>query len=143
MISKVSGSQNSAKICRHFPQGGQYCPGASSGAPMTAIARKSLFPSLIALQTAFCSAHTEINAAFSTLQPVTTLWSAHSNAAPTENPEYGQYADPRAFPAASINCRSETLIFLLIFSRPPSIEKHPVVPHLRFPFPAAPRRFPL
>jgi len=39
MISKVSGSQNSAMICLHLPQGGQYFPDNSAGAPMTAIAR--------------------------------------------------------------------------------------------------------
>ena len=55
-----------------------------------AMRRKLRWPSLTALQQAVRSAQIVLpSAAFSTLQPVKTVPSSHSSAAPTEKREYG------------------------------------------------------
>jgi hypothetical protein len=65
-------------------------PLLSDDAPTIAMAVKSLYPSLIAFEKAVRSAHMlGEKAAFSMLQPLNTLPSAHSRAAPTLKCEYG------------------------------------------------------
>ena len=121
---RKSGAQNSAITCLHTPHGVHRSdPCRSAGAPTMAIALKYFrqscsapmpclrSPSLIAFTKAVRSAHIDgPNAAFSTLQPVYTLPSAHSNAAPTRKREYGAYDNCRAVSARRTSASSSNII---------------------------------
>ncbi len=95
-----SSGLNSASTCRHAPHGK-----TGSGKSVTiAIAASSLSPPATAAATALRSAQiVRPSETFSTLQPVKIVPDFVSNAAPTENFEYGACARLRALVAASIN----------------------------------------
>ena len=72
-----------------------------------AIRTKSVCPSLTALHAAVRSAQMVLpSAAFSTLQPVYTVPSEHSSAAPTGKREYGEYECLAACSAMSMSSLS-------------------------------------
>ena len=98
--------QNSLITCRHTPHGVQKSvPLRSVGAPTIAIAVKSLYPSLIAFAKAVRSAHIlGEKAPFSMLQPLNTLPSAHSRAAPTLKCEAHRHSDELPVPGILSLC---------------------------------------
>ena len=88
--------QNSERACLQTPHGIHGDEKSPPFPPAIAMSVKLRFPSLTALNSAVRSAQqvTEYEA-FSILHPVYKVPSSASNAAPTQNPEYGEYA-PRA-----------------------------------------------
>ena len=85
-----SSDQNSLKTCKQAPHGIHGFVKSSSALPATAIMLKSWKPSETALKIAVRSAQlVRENEEFSILQPVKTLPSDVSRAAPTRKCEYG------------------------------------------------------
>ena len=81
--------------------------GNGVGRNVTAILTKSRCPSLIALNSATRSAHSESPLTpFSMFTPVKTVPSAQRSAAPTAKFEYGQYALARTSFASCSSSRS-------------------------------------